>query len=122
MKSITIQILVQGLSGKVDSIQLDGSHSGWLPLTQQSIDAFLGDFHNIKEQFFTLVKPMMEKAGLIFDSSLYTFKSQKMGAYEMDIWSFITFTDDNNEGKAVMMDYIKKTGLLPYSIITKPYG
>jgi len=117
MKTFIVKILVTSIAkgyinGKIQQIlasDVNRWKAGWLP--------------GIKSEYYRIVKPMLEKAGWVFDPNLWQWSLNLPDYYTMDVWATIAFTGDGSESKEQFMKYVNDTGLLQYDhVVIKPYS
>lgn len=111
-----VTCVVRGVSGP-------GAVAG--PLTVDEVSGFKADIAAQRQGFFDLVRPMAERAGFVFDSSLWSFKHgySDPGHSRYCLWARIEWVDDGNVGKVYFWQLIRSTGLLQYGYrVVKAYG
>jgi len=81
------------------------------PITNADYNKFLSEVPKAKEEAIESIKAMLARGGFIYDPTLIKWKVQRT-LYSGELWCFLCFTDNDNEGRRKFLSYIYKTGIL----------
>lgn len=93
-----------------------------IPLIASDYVNFNNEIPSYKQEAYDWFRKTLPRGGFSFDPSLWRWYTTG-DAYKLSLWVEITWTDDDNVGKAQFMQYMKQTRIFDYnSQIIKPYS
>jgi len=92
-------------------------------LTAADLNSFNRAFVSSVDEYYRLIKPLLNRAGFEFDTRLWDWDVE-IDDYQVSAIVKMTFVDTNNEGKAVFMRMLDKLGIQFWDSanVIKPYS